>query len=105
MLQIEFLNCILILYFNLVMYKILESSGRQVKEAITNKTAQILATYRKHCASPSSAGQLILPECMKLMPLYVNCLIKCDAMSGGMLFIVFPYNKNKRFMFFFLRRS
>ncbi|XP_060879413.1 protein transport protein Sec24D-like [Metopolophium dirhodum] len=66
-----------------VMYKILESSGRQVKEAITNKTAQILATYRKHCASPSSAGQLILPECMKLMPLYVNCLIKCDAMSGG----------------------
>ncbi|XP_060840274.1 protein transport protein Sec24D isoform X1 [Rhopalosiphum padi] len=66
-----------------VMYKILESSGRQVKDAITNKTAQILATYRKHCASPSSAGQLILPECMKLMPLYVNCLIKCDAMSGG----------------------
>ncbi|KAL5234430.1 hypothetical protein ACI65C_001840 [Semiaphis heraclei] len=66
-----------------VMYKILESSGRQVKEAITNKTAQILATYRKHCASPSSAGQLILPECMKLMPLYVNCLIKSDAMSGG----------------------
>ncbi|XP_050054365.1 protein transport protein Sec24D isoform X49 [Aphis gossypii] len=66
-----------------VMYKILESSGRQVKDAITNKTAQILATYRKHCASPSSAGQLILPECMKLMPLYVNCLIKSDAMSGG----------------------
>uniref|UniRef100_A0A2S2QTF0 Protein transport protein Sec24C n=1 Tax=Sipha flava TaxID=143950 RepID=A0A2S2QTF0_9HEMI len=66
-----------------VMYKILESSGRQVKEAITNKTAQILATYRKHCASPSSAGQLILPECMKLMPLYINCLIKSDAMSGG----------------------
>jgi len=71
------------LYF-LVMYKIMDSSGRQVKEAITNKTAQILATYRKHCASPSSAGQLILPECMKLMPLYVNCLIKSDAMSGGM---------------------
>lgn len=76
--------------FDLVMYKILESSGRQVKEAITNKTAQILATYRKHCASPSSAGQLILPECMKLMPLYVNCLIKSDAMSGGMLFILLP---------------
>ncbi|XP_050536806.1 protein transport protein Sec24D isoform X2 [Daktulosphaira vitifoliae] len=66
-----------------VMYKILESSGRQVKDAIINKTAQILATYRKHCASPSSAGQLILPECMKLMPLYLNCLIKSDAMSGG----------------------
>jgi len=87
------------------MYKILESSGRQVKEAITNKTAQILATYRKHCASPSSAGQLILPECMKLMPLYVNCLIKCDAMSGGKLLVLFTYNKNKQFIIFFLYRS
>lgn len=38
---------------------------------------------RKHCASPSSAGQLILPECMKLLPLYVNCLLKSDALSGG----------------------
>ncbi|VVC37865.1 Sec23/Sec24, trunk domain,Sec23/Sec24 beta-sandwich,ADF-H/Gelsolin-like domain,Zinc finger [Cinara cedri] len=66
-----------------VMYKILESSGHRVKDAITNKAAQILATYRKHCASPSSVGQLILPECMKLMPLYVNCIIKSDAMSGG----------------------
>jgi len=83
------------------MYKILESSGRQVKEAITNKTAQILATYRKHCASPSSAGQLILPECMKLMPLYVNCLIKSDAMSGGMLFILFTYDRNKNSCHFF----
>lgn len=27
--------------------------------------------------------QLILPECMKLLPLYVNCIIKNDALSGG----------------------
>jgi len=97
--QIEFLFVFL---FYLVMYKILESSGRQVKEAITNKTAQILATYRKHCASPSSAGQLILPECMKLMPLYVNCLIKSDAMSGGMLFILFTDGRNKYPCYFFM---
>ena len=28
-------------------------------------------------------GQLILPECMKLLPLYTNCLIESDALSGG----------------------
>ena len=28
-------------------------------------------------------GQLILPECMKLLPLYTNCLLKSDAISGG----------------------
>jgi protein transport protein SEC24 len=42
-----------------------------------------LACYRKNCASPSSPGQLILPECMKLLPLYINCLLNCDALSGG----------------------
>lgn len=56
---------------------------KQVKENLINKCAQNLACYRKNCASPSSAGQLILPECMKLLPLYVNCLLKCDAVSGG----------------------
>ncbi|XP_060519788.1 protein transport protein Sec24C isoform X2 [Cylas formicarius] len=64
-------------------YKLLENSPKTVKDAIVNRAAQILATYRKHCASPSSAGQLILPECMKLLPLYVNCLLKSDALSGG----------------------
>nr|CAD7444381.1 unnamed protein product [Timema bartmani] len=43
----------------------------------------MLACYRKNCASPSSAGQLILPECMKLLPLYINCVLKSDAVSGG----------------------
>lgn len=48
-----------------------------------NRAAQILACYRKNCASPTSAGQLILPECLKLLPLYVSCLLKNDAFSGG----------------------
>jgi len=45
--------------------------------------AEILACYRKNCASPSSAGQLILPESMKLLPLYTNCVIKSDALQAG----------------------
>lgn len=64
-------------------YKILDNNPKTVKDAIVQRSAQMLANYRKNCASPSSAGQLILPECMKLLPLYVNCLLKSDALSGG----------------------
>ena len=53
------------------------------RDALVNRGAQILACYRKNCASPSSPGQLILPDCMKLLPLYINCLLNCDALSGG----------------------
>ncbi|KAK7071405.1 Protein transport protein Sec24C, partial [Halocaridina rubra] len=63
--------------------RLLESSAKQVKENLISRTANILACYRKNCASPSSAGQLILPEMMKLLPLYINCLNRCDAVSGG----------------------
>ncbi|XP_013388768.1 protein transport protein Sec24C isoform X1 [Lingula anatina] len=55
----------------------------EVREKLINSCAQILACYRKNCASPSSAGQLILPECMKLLPCYANCLIKSDAVQAG----------------------
>lgn len=65
------------------MIKMLDSTPKAYKEDLVNRCAQILACYRKNCASPSSAGQLILPECMKLLPLYMNCLLKSDALSGG----------------------
>ncbi len=48
-----------------------------------SRSTTILACYRKNVANPSSPGQLILPECMKLLPLYLNCLMNCDALSGG----------------------
>lgn len=63
--------------------RITEETPKQVKDHFISTSAQILACYRKNCAQVSSAGQLILPECMKLLPLYINCLIKCDALAGG----------------------
>ena len=30
-----------------------------------------------------SVFQLILPECMKLLPLYTNCILKNDILLGG----------------------
>lgn len=63
--------------------KLLENTPKAIKDSLVHRAAQLLACYRKNCATPSSAGQLILPECMKLLPLYVNCLLKNDAFSGG----------------------
>merc|ERR1719336_2934630 len=63
--------------------KLTESNPKAMREELMQQCATILACYRKNCASPSSAGQLILPECMKLLPLYTNCLMKSDALSGG----------------------
>ncbi|XP_014770483.1 protein transport protein Sec24C isoform X1 [Octopus bimaculoides] len=62
---------------------ILNSTPKLVHENMANQVAHILHCYRKNCANPSSAGQLILPECMKLLPLYANCVIKSDAIQGG----------------------
>merc|ERR1719309_667550 len=63
--------------------KLTETNPKAMREELMQQCATILACYRKNCASPSSAGQLILPECMKLLPLYTNCLMKSDALSGG----------------------
>uniref|UniRef100_A0A8C1RH37 SEC24 homolog C, COPII coat complex component n=1 Tax=Cyprinus carpio TaxID=7962 RepID=A0A8C1RH37_CYPCA len=62
---------------------VLSSPTKNVRDSLVNQCAQILACYRKNCASPSSAGQLILPECMKLLPVYLNCVLKSDVLQPG----------------------
>ncbi|NXV81806.1 SC24C protein, partial [Atlantisia rogersi] len=62
---------------------VLSSPVKTVRDALINQCAQILACYRKNCASPSSSGQLILPECMKLLPVYLNCVLKSDVLQPG----------------------
>ncbi|XP_043454018.1 protein transport protein Sec24C isoform X4 [Prionailurus bengalensis] len=62
---------------------VLNSPVKTVRDTLITQCAQILACYRKNCASPSSAGQLILPECMKLLPVYLNCVLKSDVLQPG----------------------
>ncbi|XP_051530064.1 protein transport protein Sec24C-like isoform X11 [Myxocyprinus asiaticus] len=62
---------------------VLSSPTKNVRDSLLNQCAHILACYRKNCASPSSAGQLILPECMKLLPVYLNCILKSDVLQPG----------------------
>lgn len=43
----------------------------------------MLAVYRKFCASSSASGQLILPESLKLLPLFGLSLTKATALRAG----------------------
>ncbi|CAM8985096.1 unnamed protein product [Rhodiola kirilowii] len=54
----------------------------QVKEQITNLCINILYSYRKYCATVSSSGQLILPEALKLLPLYTLALTKSTGLRS-----------------------
>jgi protein transport protein SEC24 len=61
-----------------------EKTVQQVKESLINRSVGILSAYRRHCAQPgSSLGQLILPEALKLLPMYITGALKCDAIDGG----------------------
>eukprot|EP00127_Corallochytrium_limacisporum_P003300 Clim_evm149s147 gene=Clim_evmTU149s147 len=58
--------------------------GRQkVKERLNRYIVDCLSAYRKHCAANSSPGQLILPEGLKLLPVYSAALFKQDILRDG----------------------
>uniref|UniRef100_A0A5S6R393 Protein transport protein Sec24C n=1 Tax=Trichuris muris TaxID=70415 RepID=A0A5S6R393_TRIMR len=61
----------------------LQKSPKDVRDSLISRSAQTLATYRQKCSPSSSLGQLVLPEAMKLLPLFINCMFKSDSFSGG----------------------
>lgn len=56
---------------------------KTVREILVNQTAHMLACYRKNCASPSAVSQLILPDAMKVFPVYMNSLLKTPALVSS----------------------
>ncbi|CAF3809866.1 unnamed protein product [Rotaria magnacalcarata] len=58
------------------------STPKSIRDSIITQSANMLACYRKNCAQSTTAGQLILPETLKLLPVYVTSLIKCDGLTG-----------------------
>ena len=46
------------------------------RELVSAAVVATLYAYRRYCASSSSAVQLILPEALKLLPLYALSLLK-----------------------------
>jgi protein transport protein SEC24 len=50
------------------------------REAVTAAAVNVLHSYRRHCATASNPGQLILPEALKLLPLYTLALEKSPCL-------------------------
>lgn len=74
----------LINFFAKSVYRaILSQPLKNVREILVNQTAHMLACYRKNCASPSAASQLILPDAMKVFPVYMNSLMKTAPLVGS----------------------
>nr|CAH8862866.1 unnamed protein product [Trichobilharzia regenti] len=69
------------------MRALLSRPHTQVMDELTTKAANTLAAYRRNCATgsggdmASSPGELVLPQNMKLFPLYIQCLMKTEAFS------------------------
>jgi len=69
--------------FKIAEHTVREKSPKDMREEIVATCAHILSTYREKCSEQAPLGQLILPECLKLLPVHVNCITKNDALNGG----------------------
>jgi protein transport protein SEC24 len=60
------------------------STPKSIRDNIIEQATYMLACYRKNCSQTTAAGQLILPEPLKLLPVYIASLIKSDVLIGSM---------------------
>ncbi|KAI9296564.1 hypothetical protein K502DRAFT_364026 [Neoconidiobolus thromboides FSU 785] len=78
------IDCLMNVLAKLSVMASLETPLKTVRDNLTEKSVKILTSYRKNCAQGTSPGQLILPEVLKLLPLYTNSLLKNKALRAGM---------------------
>lgn len=65
--------------------QLMRATPMAVKESLVDQCVTVLFNYRKFCASSSSSGQLILPESLKLLPLYTLATLKSRALRGNLM--------------------
>uniref|UniRef100_A0A7S2F1C4 Protein transport protein SEC23 n=2 Tax=Octactis speculum TaxID=3111310 RepID=A0A7S2F1C4_9STRA len=65
------------------MPKVYSDPLASIREHLTDICAEALSSYRHNCAKSSPLGQLILPESIKLMPLYTLSLLKSMALRSN----------------------
>ncbi|SOV11183.1 protein transport protein Sec24B [Plasmodium sp. gorilla clade G2] len=59
---------------------------------IIDNLAAILYSYRLNCATSAHSGQLILPDTLKLLPLFTSCLLKHNVVKKDALHDLKVYN-------------
>ncbi|XP_078094614.1 protein transport protein Sec24C-like [Mustelus asterias] len=72
-------------YFTKTAYHaVLGEATKSVQDRLVSHLTRILASYRKHCAhSAPNRGQLVMPQFLKVFPLYLNCLRKSKVLLPG----------------------
>lgn len=60
-----------------------ERTLKEIRNAMTEKTIDILAGYRRLASSSHPPGQLVLPENLKEFAMYSLCLLKSRAFKAG----------------------
>ncbi|XP_028270110.1 protein transport protein Sec24C isoform X2 [Parambassis ranga] len=64
---------------------VLERPLQELREELQTEATEALASYRKHCCSASvSAGQLVLPQYLRALPVYINSLRKSEVLLPGL---------------------
>lgn len=63
--------------------KITDKNLKDIRQAVQDKTTEILAGYRKNFSGSHPPGQLVLPENLKEFSMYMLGLIKSRALKGG----------------------
>ena len=62
--------------------KMLRGQGHP-KQSLINCCVNMLLSYRTNCATTTSSGQLILPESLKMLPLFALAMLKMPALRKG----------------------
>ncbi|KAL0979026.1 hypothetical protein UPYG_G00179480 [Umbra pygmaea] len=84
-----FLNCqaqtLLTFYCKKMYCAVLDRPLHEIREELQTEVTAALAFYRKHCSSSSvSTGQLVLPQYLRALPVYINSLRKSEVLLPGL---------------------
>ncbi|KAI6247187.1 hypothetical protein HI914_04885 [Erysiphe necator] len=63
--------------------KITTTSLKEIRGALSEKNIDIFAGYRKNFSGSHPPGQLVLPENLKELSMYILAIIKSRALKGG----------------------
>jgi len=55
--------------------------AKGTKEKVINDLVEMLTSYRNHCANQTSPSQLVLPETLTVLPLYILSSLKKPALK------------------------
>lgn len=56
-----------------------QKGPRDIREDIINQTVKLLAKYRQQCSPTSAPSQLVIPDGLKLLPIYTLSAMKTHA--------------------------